>query len=293
MRISKLISRPLSFRVRVSPMLTCGMLLALLHLAFVLGSRASDGVAPLGSSVWPRHTLQPSEVVTYHVFLPLVARFRPCQPIPGAQYGQLSISGDPTDRPAESHPDLNLAIRGYEPTQAYLGLVDYGGEYDPRAPQLYGLFADKRTATFVSAYKVYDWDWDCDCRGGLITDWDVTLAGLKTTPGETIHVPDSGYEIGQGYEVLVLYAEESRITLKYTREDSVLYGYTIHLEDICVDPNLLALYRSLNEAGRSSLPALRAGQAFAMARNSQIKVAIRDYGRFMDPRSRKDWWQGR
>jgi hypothetical protein len=127
----------------------------------------------------------------------------------------------------------------------------------------------------------------------VITDPEVTLAGMAVAPGETIHVPGSGYEIGAGYEVLVLYASKERITLKYTREDNVVWGYTIHVENVCVEPSLLALYESWNQAGRDHLPALRAGQAFGRARTDEIGVAIRDTGAFLDPRSRKDWWKGR
>ncbi len=216
-----------------------------------------------------------------------------CRAIPGQSYGTLSINSAPTDRPAEMHADLNLALRGYRPVEAYRGLVDYSGGHDPNAPQLPGLFADNRTAVFRAVYQVYDWDWACNCRGAPITQPSVTLAGLAVTPGETIHVPESGYTIGSGYEVLVLYASPERITLKYTRDDNVVHGYTLHVEGICVDPDLLALYRFWNQAGRSRLPALRAGQAFGRARGVEIGVAIRDSGSFMDPRSRKDWWQGR
>jgi len=234
-----------------------------------------------------------SDVLTTYVYLPFIAKAEVCQPIPDESYGDFPVNGSPTTPPAEEHPDLNLALRGYELTDAYQGLVDYSGGSDPGAPQLPGLFADNRTATFSNVYQVYGWDWECNCRGSLITDWDVTLAGLAATPGETIHVPDSGYSIGGGYEVFVLYATPDRITLKYTPDDHVIWGYTLHVENICVEPRLLALYQSWNDAGRGRLPALRAGQAFGRARSDEIGVVIRDRGAFMDPRSRKDWWQGR
>jgi len=237
--------------------------------------------------------IQASNVLTTSVYLPLIRAFNPCVPIPGESYGSLTVNPPPTDRPAGEHADLNLALRGYAPTTAYLGLIDIGGGSDPNAPQLPGLFADNRTGAFNAVYRVYDWDWGCNCRDGLITNPEVTLAGLGVTPGETIHVPDSGYTIGSGYEVLVLYASPERITLKYTREDNVIKGYTLHVEGVCVEPNLLALYRSLNDAGRGRLPALRAGQAFGRARGGEVGVAIRDWGTFLDPRSRKDWWRGR
>jgi hypothetical protein len=233
-----------------------------------------------------------SQTLTYYLHLPTIFRFYGgCGPIPHASYGTLSVNPPPTDRPAEEHPDLNLVIRGYEPTTAYLGLVDYGGGIDPDAPQLAGLFTDHRVPVFSSAYQVHGWDWDCDCLGPVYTSPEVTMLGMATSPGETIHVPASGYDIGAGYEVLVLYAAPQRITLKYTPEDNVVRGYTLHVENICVDPILLALYGTSNDAGRGQLPALRAGQAFGYALQGEIGVVIRDTGAFLDPRSRKDWWQ--
>ena len=91
----------------------------------------------------------------------------------------------------------------------------------------------------------------------------------------------------------MLYASETRLTLKYTREDNVVQGYTVHLENVCPEPSLLALYRQLNSQGRGRLPALRGGQALGRANGGEIRAAVRDSGTFMDPRSRKDWWIGR
>lgn len=171
------------------------------------------------------------------------------------------------------------------------------GATDSRAPQLADLFTDKRTGIFTSIYSVNKWNWEPlpspGKRGGPITDYEVTLAGFEVEPGETIHVPGAGYDIGQGNQVLVLYADANRITLKYTGEDSVVNGYAIHVEGICVEPRLLDLYNRMNAAGRKQLPALRANQPFGRARGVEIQVAIRDTGKFMDPRVRKDWWRGR
>ncbi len=155
------------------------------------------------------------------------------------------------------------------------------------------VFTDNRTPIFNAAYQVYRWDWTCNCRGGPILKWAVTLLGMKTTPGEIIRLPVAGYDIGLGYGALVLYAEPTRLTLKYTREDNVIAGYTIHLENICVDPNLLARYQQMNAAGRVRLPALFPGQPLGRARGTEIDAATRDSGSFLDPRTRKDWWQGR
>lgn len=214
-----------------------------------------------------------------------------CEPVSTIPYGTRPASYPETDRPAQVHGDKNLALRSYERTSGALGLIDYGGGSDSRAPQLRYLFADQRGAHLSAVYRVHQWDWGCNCRGPLITNPPVTLVGLVTSPGEPIYTPRSGYNIGEGYQALVLYATPERITLKYTVEDNVVHGYTIHLEGVCVDPALLALYRRCDAEGRQTLPALHGGEAIGRARTAELGVAVRDAGTFMDPRSRKDWWQ--
>ncbi len=264
---------------RQRPIRWCALALCLLLAALARPGHATAEGATAGA--------------TQTAWLPLIGGDTGCLPIPAESYATLPMNPPPTDRPAALHADLNLALRGYAPALTFLGLVDYGGHADPDAPQLPSLFADGRTPMFVASYRVYDWDWACNCRGAPIGYPDVTLLGMRTTPGETIHVPDSGRTVGSGYEAFVLYAGAERITLKYTREDNVVLGYTIHLEGVCVEPRLLALYQMWDAAGRGQLPVLRAGQTIGRARGSEIRVAIRDAGSFLDPRSRKDWWQGR
>jgi len=276
---------------------------ALLRLLTLLAAMAaaafSVGILPFEASSSsaatqpqpPHMDLTAASVLTMNKFmyLPLVAGgYGPnvCQPIASESYGTLNVNGPPTDRPAEQHADLNLGWRTYTPTVATLGLVDIAGPIDNGAPQFPGFFGDNRTPQFSSAAQVYNWSWICNCRTTPITQPPVTLLGMATTPGEIIHTPDSGYRIGSGYEVLVLYAAPTRITLKYTNEDNVIQGYTIHV-------GLLALYQSSNSNGRGKLPALQAGQGFGRASGSEIGVAIQDSGAWMEPRSRKDWWHGR
>lgn len=233
---------------------------------------------------------EPSGSADEFIYLPFVSKALDCT-VPGASYSAIPIASPPTGIPAAEHPDINLAVRGYEQVSAPLSLVEYGGGTDTNAPQLDTLFATPKVPNFTNAYQIYRWDWSCGCRLELMSSWPTTLLGMGTTPGETIHVPDSGYDIGGGNDVMVLYATDNRITLKYTREDNVVSGYTAHIEDVCVDPALVALYNSWNAAGRAQLPALQGGQAFGRALGSEIKVSIRDTGNFLDPRSRKDWWQ--
>jgi hypothetical protein len=226
------------------------------------------------------------------------ALYRPAAPRPsGNRYETVPIIPPPTGLAAAEHGDLNLALRGYSATSAALGFADYGGATDPGAPQLPGIFADNRTPKFISVHRVNDWNWGCGahgCRGNPITSPTVTLLGMGTKAGEPLRAPSRGAEIYPGgYKALVLYADAKRITLKYTRDDNVVSGYTAHLENVNVDPNLLDLYRRANDAGRGSLPALRDGQMIGTAAGLQVLVAIRDCGAFLDPRSRKDWWRGR
>jgi hypothetical protein len=214
----------------------------------------------------------------------------PCAPIAGASYRSLSTVGPTTDRPPPEHADLNLHLRGWEPTGGTLGLIDLSGPTDDLAPKIYSMFGDDRVPVFVRNYQVYDWNWETNSRAGLITDWEVTLAGLGTAPGEVLEVPDSGYDIGEGLDVRVLHVDDDSITLKYTREDNVVSGYTIHVVGVCVEPGLRGLYEADDAAGRGELPALGGNQPFGRARSAEVLVAVRDTGAFMDPRSRKDWW---
>ncbi len=235
----------------------------------------------------------PPGTVPAPLFLPLISSGKVLTP---SRYLSIPIDGPPTDRPAALHGDLNLALRGYTPTVAALTLVDIDGHTDPDAPQLDTIFDPPRLPTITAVFRVHDWDWDCGadgCRGAPISDPPVTLINVATESGEPLTIPWRGPEVhGGGFLAMVLYADVSRLTLVYTRHDTAAGGYVVHLEDIQVDPDLVALYEATNQAGRSRLPALKFGERIGYAAGPTIKIAIRDTGSFMDPRSRKDWWMG-
>ena len=261
------------------------LLAVVLSLFMPTRALAASGVAAPGEQ-------QPG--ITPRAYLPIIfpSPKYACPAASGAQFGAIPVPPPPTDRPAAQHADLNLALRSYKTGRGFLGLVDYSGGTDPDAPQLGQIFGAGHVYTVTGVYQVYDWNWPANCRAGLIADPPVTLIALATKPGEVVRIPSRGADIYQGtYRALVLYAEERRITLKYTREDRVVAGYTVHLENVCVDPNLLELYRESDSRGRASLPALRNGETLGVAAGGEILVAIRDAGSFMDPRSRKDWWR--
>lgn len=214
----------------------------------------------------------------------------------GRGFDSIPIESAPASHPDSIHGDLNLALRGWQPVDAALEVTNIDGPTDSDPPQLATIFLGTRLPAFSSAYQVFDWNWGCSthgCRGDLMTHRDVMLLGMATSAGEDLSIPNRGAQIyGGGYKAMVLYAEPNRITLGYTREDSVANGYAVHIENLCVDPNLLAQYQANNAAGRGQLPALRDDEVLGTAGAGEIRVAVRDRGVFFDPRSRKDWWHG-
>jgi len=244
-------------------------------------------------------------VLTPRAYLPLIQRG--CS---AAQtYGQGLVYKAETDnplRPAYNHADKNLALRSYaidnslsNPQKQIQAL------YPPPVdspPNLHTLFNPNRIPNVLNVYDVYNWNWAMSPNPGtrdsvpVSTIWPITVIGAQVTPGETIRTPNSGYDLGQGVAAIVLYAASNRITLNYTRDDNAAHGYTIHIENICVDTNLLALYNSLETAGRYSqgtfnLVTLTALQPIGTAMTNELPIVIRDSGGFMDPRSLTDWWQ--
>lgn len=215
-----------------------------------------------------------------------------CPTTSSQTYQTVRTNSDYTlNEPAETHPEINLALRGYVEVNEQLGLVHYGGDTDPLALKINSIFADGRKPTVVKTFKVYAWDY-ANHRRSTETEnaWPVSLIGLGATLGESLVVPPSGRNISGDFVLMVLYANESRITFTNSVGDNWTDGYILHVEDICTDPNLIAAYQNANAGGRGSLPALPKGQVFGTARNGEPKVAIRDSGQFMDPRSDKDWW---
>lgn len=240
--------------------------------------------------------------------LPLVLRALECPATSGNSYSQGIAYQRDTDNPvrlAWNHADKNLALRGYTLTSAAQAFVDYGSDDPTQPPQFATLFEPDRVPVFSNVYRANSWNWlpspDPGFPGGPITDWPVTVIGFQTTPGEILQVPHSNYDIGGNMEVIVMFADQDSITFKYTRDDSVQpNGYTLHVDNICTDPNLLALYNSLDTGPRYvyvgypysyNLPNLADGQTFGTARATEIRAAIVDTGAFLDPRSCNEWWQ--
>ncbi|MBK8985550.1 MAG: hypothetical protein IPM39_05625 [Chloroflexi bacterium] len=210
-------------------------------------------------------------------------------------------------RPAYAHADKNIELRGYAPnTDPSLAreLVDYGSDDPTQPPQLATLFSPYQVPALAEFYQVHHWNWlpspNPGTRSGPIGAPPVTAVSFSLPPGQTLHAPISGYDIGGGAEVVLLFADADTVTLHYTREDTAARGYTIHIDHICTDPNLLSLYNALDALGGPRyqypsagyhLPTLAAGQVFGTTGGGNMVVAIADTGAFQDTRSCNEWWQ--
>lgn len=204
----------------------------------------------------------------------------------------------------DENADFRLSVISYTLVSAPLQLVDYAGDTDPNAPRLHGIYEPNRVPAFVRAAKRFDWNWNesgpppYGSRGGVNDDWPVSVLDLGGAKGESVFIPERApivFADGNGeYHAMVLYAGERELTLTYTRNDSV-QGYVVHMLNFCVDPNLVALYRAQLQNGKRAtgrLPGLRNNQPVGVVLGDTVTVAVRDVGAFLDPRSRKDWWQG-
>ena len=265
------------------------------------------GVAIWGAAV----RAQPQS--PFVAYLPMIigSPLPTCGNTTGQTYSQgfaFQFDQDNPVRFAWNHADKNLDLRGYElhpDSNEKKELVNYGSDDPTQPPQLATLFSPPRVPPISNLYRIHAWTWAPSpmpgTRGTPVTFPSVTAVGWATTAGELIHVPTSGYDIGGGMQVIVIYADENSVALRYTREDSGgSPGYTVHIDQICTDADLLALYNALdNPTGPRyqfpsdvyNLPQLPAGQPLGYAQGGEVVVAIVDTGMFWDPRSCNEWWQ--
>lgn len=206
------------------------------------------------------------------------------------------------NRITDENADFRLSVLGVSSIDAYLNLVDYGGFGDANAPRFQHMFSPSRTPYFYGAYKRHDWNWDENSappygsRGGVNNDWPVSALDIAAVPGEELSIPYRPVIIGNGGHIaLVLYASERELTFTYSRSDHVGNGWVMHMLGLCVDPALVSAYRAQINNGRRAtgqLPGIKPNQIIGTALDDHMTIAIRDRGAFLDPRSRKDWWQG-
>lgn len=243
-------------------------------------------------------------------------------------------------RPTWNHPDKTLWMRNSPDgttvgpwnnlANGTLDFWDYGIN-DTLSPQFASIFVPARLPVFTHTYEIHKWDYNGPSnnlvspnpgvvlstfeRNGLPTskgdDAYVTALGVAAVPGEALRSPSVGYSIGTDvpFGAVVLYADSDKhsITLHFTAEDSVANGYTVQIDNVCIDANLQTAYDDLDAGDGTSntgryryktgrqyeLPALTAGQAFGTAMGNEIVLVMRSGGTRKDPRSQFDWWNAR
>lgn len=255
------------------------------------------------------------DALTPRAFLPVViggtgSRSGSCATTSTSAYDVIPIDGKyyKDNRITDENADFRLSILGYKEVNEPLTLIDYNGGSEGDAPRLHGVFEPNRLPQFKRAYLNYQWNWNDGAgsmppygsQGPLNDDlfFKVTVLDLAATVGEKIYIPERTTEINSGNVVaMVLYAGENELTITYTRNDAVYVPggiYVVHLMNFCVDPQLVVAYRAQLKNGKrdtGKLPAIRNNQPVGAAKNDFVTVAIRDVAKYMDPRSRKDWWQ--
>jgi hypothetical protein len=229
----------------------------------------------------------------------------------GESYELLSYqAGSKTDRPHARHADINIWLRGIVPAgiRGQAARKHQDGPEDQNAPRIYTLLDNGRDVA-LSSYKVYGWKWPSDSeqalkddmgykihdgsRDGLIfgPNKDVTAVGFATQQGQSVKVPFRGPKITGDKVALVLYATPNQMTLKYTLEDNVVTGYTIHIIGVAVHAGLIQAYLDSVVPGDSGQrPALAAGAEIGKAMGSEVILMVRDVGSFMNPLDTNHWW---
>ncbi len=178
-------------------------------------------------------------------------------------------------------------------------MQNVGGPTDPNAPRIYSLFPNgtQTNVSISNIYQVNDWNWDTKTRGapmqsdGGVTNLGATMVGFNQPSGVPVLVPQANYDIGDGYQAVLMYATKDSAVIKYTPSDFLGDDrgyYMIHLENFSVDPSILMAYDQARADGK--LVWLGAGQQLGLTAG-ELLVAMRDSGSFMDLRIIKDWWQ--
>ena len=196
-------------------------------------------------------------------------------------YEQIPLVGDRSTLFDADDPEKNLDLIEFREIDSVFDLAFYPstGTLNDENPQLWYVFEPE----FVTAYARVDENEE------PLYEYPEAI-GIRTGPGQTISIPQTSRTIyGGRFIAMVLFADESSLAFTYSRKDGVDEGYTVYYEGIVVDSSLLNLYR---KSQGNILPGLEANVPVGHAEGSQIRVAIKKDGVFVDARLAWDWWQG-
>lgn len=142
---------------------------------------------------------------------------------------------------------------------------------------------------------------------------DAPVLEVPTEAGTTmIKVPSTGYDIGGGYEAMVVFAAQDRVTIHIGRHEYFVGsgqnncnggtcsgGYWIYVKGICVDKQIQQAYDGVKAAQQSAgadknpiqLPMVKPGQILGKATGTSVVVGVRDNGPFITT-SKPIYWEG-
>jgi hypothetical protein len=209
---------------------------------------------------------------------------------------------------------LNYYVLKSNPDPDVLSLTkEDGGTVDSKMKDFMGSMFGYKPTKLSAAYDVF--------YGGSVPQGkDTNIKGnapvlkIPTTANVTeIKVPSTSYDIGGGYEAMVVFAAEDRVTIHIGRHEYFVGtpsgkncnggecsgGYWIYVKDICVDKRILNAYNSVKNAQEAAgadkspiqLPMVKPGQTLGKATGASVIVGVRDNGPFIST-SKLVYWQG-
>lgn len=198
--------------------------------------------------------------------------------------------------PFDSHPEVNLRLRGFgevnESTQLQGRNGNWDGLDDKMPPQYSSLF-NGPVPEIAKTYVVYEWDFQNNrslAPNVASPNYKVHMIGFAANQGQSLYGLKAGRTIDGSNVFLVLHATANDILFTHSNGDNLDDGYLFYFLDLCVDPKLLAKYNSDASGGRRQLPVIAPGQIFGYAGNTDPKSSVRDTMSFVDPRAKEDWW---
>ncbi len=250
----------------------------------------------------PTSVPQPSTIPQPTIPTPTVTTpptFTVCPTTSSQNYTSLgaerSSADIPINGPVENNPEINLRLRGFTPVNQGTSLISRNGNNygldNQMPPQISSLYGGP-LPQIIKTYQIFEWDFQNNKSAApqvATPNYPVHMLGLAASPGQKLLGLKAGRDIGGGHVFMVLYATPTDITFTHSNSDSLLGGYLFYFLDICVDPNLLALYQKDNASGRGSLPVISTGQVFGTAQSNEVKIVVRDTMSFMDTRYKEDW----
>ena len=187
-----------------------------------------------------------------------------------------------------------------------------GGAVDSKMNGFMGSMFGYKPAKLSAAYDV-SYGGSAPQGNDTAIKGDAPVLEIPTEAGTTtVKVPSTGYDIGGGYEAMVVFASSDRVAIHIGRHEYFVGsgqnncnggtcsgGYWIYVKGICVDKQIQQAYDSVKSAQQAAgadknpiqLPMVRPGQILGKATGTSVIVGVRDNGPFITT-SKPVYWEG-